>query len=189
MCRATRVIHTSLISKFSSFLNGYILFVIASINIKRETFAKLVERFLTIGVTCCLFPKTWARTQPLVWNLPIGKSADDQHNRMDNLVSCHLASYCCFSPVLRARNSSQSSCFCFYYLNLTVFSDVNPVEVVCSIRHWELCHPLVSVMATLSGHASYFEQATQFNLKLKDTQSWVHCSKPNMQFLWQLSSI
>ena len=51
------------------------------------------------------------------------------------------------------------------YLNLTVFPDVDPIEVICGVSQWEAGHPLINVVSTLSGHASYTVQLAQVYLK------------------------
>lgn len=60
---------------------------------------------------------------------------------------------------------SSSGVLFLTYSDLAVFPDENPVEVVCGVSQWETSHPLISIMSTLTGHASYIVQTAKFYLK------------------------
>ena len=51
------------------------------------------------------------------------------------------------------------------YLDFTVFPDVNPIKIICRVTHCKTCHPLISIMSPLDGHASYNKVASQMNLQ------------------------
>ena len=51
------------------------------------------------------------------------------------------------------------------YLDFTVFTDVNPIKIIYSVTHCKPCHPLITVMSPLNGHASYDKIASQMNLQ------------------------
>ena len=55
-------------------------------------------------------------------------------------------------------DNSSSGVLFLTYSDLAVFPDENPVEVVGGVSQWETFHPLISIMSTLSGHASYIVQ-------------------------------
>ena len=60
---------------------------------------------------------------------------------------------------------SSSEALFLTYFDLAVFPDENPVEVVRGVSQRETFHPLISIMSTLSGHASYIVQTPKFYLK------------------------
>lgn len=46
------------------------------------------------------------------------------------------------------------------YLDFTVFPDINPIKIICRVTHCKTCHPLISIMSPLDGHASYNKVAS-----------------------------
>ena len=60
---------------------------------------------------------------------------------------------------------SSSGVLFLTYFDLAVLPDEYPVEVVCGVSQRETFHPLISIMSTLSGHASYIMQTAKFYLK------------------------
>ena len=52
-----------------------------------------------------------------------------------------------------------------FTLTLLFFPDVNPINIICRITHCKTCHPLISIMSPLDGHAPYNKVASQMNLQ------------------------